>query len=578
MKRLHRFKSHALATIALAASLATHAAPTPPEAAPESSALTAELFYELLLGEINLNSGDPGTAFALILDSARKSDDSRLYQRAVEIALKARSGDAALQAARAWKESQPLSREANRYVLQILIAINRVGDTLEPLRTDLTLVSDVERPLSMAAIPRTFARVTDKKLAASTVEEALKPYLDKPAEGAVAWSTVGRMRLMAQDNFGALEAARKGQEIDPTSSAPAFLALQMMGPQAPLAESIAQKYAAGKPSAEFRVSYARTLVEAQRYTEATQQLQLLTKESPDFTEGWLLLGALQLQANQAADAEVSFQRVLTLLQTLPPSEERARALVQTYLSLAEVAEKRKDYAAAEKWLARIDDAQALYGAQIRRASLMAKQGQLEQGRKLIQSLPERTPADARTKLSAEVQLLRDNKQYQAAYDLLGKALVQTPRDTDLMYDQAMIAEKMDKSADMERILREVMVIKPDFHHAYNALGYSLADRNVRLPEAKQLVQKALEYAPNDPFISDSLAWVEFRMGNKAEALRILDEAYKAKPDAEIAAHLGEVLWSMGQTDRATAIWKEGFLLNPDNETLQETLKRLRVKL
>ncbi len=579
MKRPPRFKLHFLATLAFAACFGAHAAPTPPEdAAPETSALTAELFYELLLGEMNLNSGDPGTAFALILDSARKSDDSRLYQRAVEIALKARSGDAALQAARAWKESQPLSREANRYVLQILLAVNRVGDTLEPLRTDLTLVSDVERPLSMAAIPRTYARVTDKKLAASTVEEALKPYLDTRAEGAVAWSTVGRMRLMAQDNSGALEAARNGQAIDPTSSAPAFLALQMMGPQAPLAEAIAQKYAAGKPSPEFRVSYARALVEAQRYAEATQQLQSLTKESPDFTEGWMLLGALQLQANQAADAEKSFQRVLGLLQAQPPSEERTRALVQIYLSLAEAAEKRKDYAAAEKWLARVDDPQALYGAQIRRASLMAKQGQIEQGRKLIQSLPERTPADARTKLSAEVQLLRDNKQYQAAYDLLAKALVQSPRDTDLMYDQAMIAEKMDKPADMERILREVMVIKPDFHHAYNALGYSLADRNVRLPEAKQLVQKALEYAPNDPFISDSLAWVEFRMGNKAEALRILDEAYKSKPDAEIAAHLGEVLWSMGQTERASAIWKEGMLINPDNETLQETLKRLKVKL
>jgi tetratricopeptide (TPR) repeat protein len=109
------------------------------------------------------------------------------------------------------------------------------------------------------------------------------------------------------------------------------------------------------------------------------------------------------------------------------------------------------------------------------------------------------------------------------------------------------------------------------------LGYSLADRNLRLPEARQLIQKALEYAPGDPFISDSLAWVEFRMGNKAEALRILDAAYKAKPDPEIAAHFGEVLWSMGQRDRATAIWKEGLLLNAENETLQETLKRLRVK-
>jgi tetratricopeptide (TPR) repeat protein len=131
---------------------------------------------------------------------------------------------------------------------------------------------------------------------------------------------------------------------------------------------------------------------------------------------------------------------------------------------------------------------------------------------------------------------------------------------------------------MERLLRRVMEIKPDYHAAYNALGYSLADRNVRLPEAKQLIQKALEFAPTDPYIKDSLGWVEFRLGNRTEALRILEAAFKARPDPEIAAHLGEVLWSLGMRERALAIWKEGQLLNIDNETLQETIKRLGAKL
>jgi predicted Zn-dependent protease len=130
---------------------------------------------------------------------------------------------------------------------------------------------------------------------------------------------------------------------------------------------------------------------------------------------------------------------------------------------------------------------------------------------------------------------------------------------------------------MERLLRQVITQKPDYHHAYNALGYSFAERNVRLPEAKELIQKALTFAPEDPFISDSLGWVEFRMGHKDEALHILETAYKARPDADIAAHLGEVLWSMGQRDRASSVWKEGMLLNGENDTLQETLKRLRVK-
>jgi len=141
---------------------------------------------------------------------------------------------------------------------------------------------------------------------------------------------------------------------------------------------------------------------------------------------------------------------------------------------------------------------------------------------------------------------------------------------------AMVAEKLGHLEEMERLLRTVIKGKPEYLHAYNALGYSLAERNIRLPEAKQLILKALEYAPGDPFITDSLGWVEFRSGNLPEALRILQGAFKAKPDAEIAAHLGEVLWRMERKDQAMTIWKEGLQLNAENDTLLETLKRLNV--
>lgn len=188
------------------------------------------------------------------------------------------------------------------------------------------------------------------------------------------------------------------------------------------------------------------------------------------------------------------------------------------------------------------------------------------------------PIDARLKLTAEVQLLRDSKLYKAAYDMLAEATSRDPKDVDLLYDQATLAEKLGNTDEMERLLRRVIATKSDYHHAYNALGYSLAERNTRLPEARQLILKALEFAPGDPFISDSLGWVEFRSGNLAEAFRILQAAYKARPDAEIAAHLGEVLWNMGKREQAIGVWREGAGLNAENETLVETLKRLRVKL
>ena len=149
--------------------------------------------------------------------------------------------------------------------------------------------------------------------------------------------------------------------------------------------------------------------------------------------------------------------------------------------------------------------------------------------------------------------------------------------SDLAYEQAMAAERAGQLAEMERLLRQLMQRHPDYHHAYNALGYALADRNERLPEAKGLIQKALQAAPNDAYILDSLGWVEYRLGNLDEARRILQDAYRRQPDAEIAAHLGEVLWQLQQRQAAMDIWREGLLLNPDNQTLVQTLRRFQVQ-
>jgi len=549
----------------------------PASAAPEPTPLDAELFYQLLLGELNARGLEPATGYSLMLDAARKTNDPALYERAVELAFQSRSGDAALQAARAWKQAHPTSREANRYVLQILVALNRVADSAEPLKADIALADAKERNAVLAGIPRAYARVSDKKLAATVVEQALGDYLASPATASAAWTSIGRLRLAASDTAGAVEAAGRGQAANPRAEGPALLALELMDPKVPQAEPIVRRYLEGKPLPELRMGYARALLDAQRYAEATRQLQVVTAEKPDYPEAWLVQGTLQLQDNQDTAAEASLKRYLELAQAQRSGEERSRGLAQAYLSLSRLAEKRKDYALAGAWLDKIENPQDLVAAQHRRASILARQGKMDEARKLLRSLPDRAPADARTKLLAEVQLLRDHKQFKAAYDLLAQAAAKPPFDADLVYDQAMLAEKMNNLPEMERLLRQVIAAKPDYHHAYNALGYSLAERSLRLPEAKELIQKALTFAPGDPYISDSLAWVEFRMGNKTEALRILDTAYKARPDADIAAHLGEVLWSLGQRDRAHAIWKEGLLLNSENDTLQETLKRLRVK-
>ena len=548
------------------------------ELKPSAALLDATLFYEILIGEILARGGDPGTGYTLMLEAARRSNDERLYQRATDIALQSRSGESALVAAQAWKGAWPTSREANRYVLQILIALNRIEETAAPLKQELETAPAPGKAASLLALPQLYRRASDKTLAATVVEKALVNDLADPSAGAAAWTAVGRMRLMADNKSGALDAARRGQSLDPLSDGPAVLALELMEGGTTDAEPLLRRYLEGKPTPELRMAYARLLLELQRYTEARQQVQIVTQDKPDLIQAWLVQAALQFQDGSLDAAEASLQRFTALAESTTDSESNRVSMTPAYLLHAQIAEKRGDYASAEKWLSRIENEKDLFSAQTRRASLLARQGKLTQARALLRSMPAATDEARRMIMLAEVQLLRDARAFDEAYTLQEKVVAQTPDDDDLVYELAMLADKTGRHDVMERLLRQIMQRKPGYHHAYNALGYSFAERGIRLTEARELVLKALSHAPDDPFITDSLGWVEFRLGNLEQARRLLETAYKIRPDAEIAAHLGEVLWSMGEKDRAMVIWKESARLNADNETLRETLKRLGVSL
>lgn len=554
---------------------AAHAAPSSDD---EAAALNAELFYEILVSEMTASSGDPGTAYALMLEAARRSRDGQLYRRATEIALQARSGQSALIAAQAWKEALPQSREANRFLLQILIALNRIDETTDLLKQELAASAPRTRIATIQALPQLYGRGSDKAQATAVVEKALANELNNPAVAPSAWITIGRMRLASGDKAGALEAARRASELEPTNDGAALLALLLMESGVKDAEALLKPYFAGTPIPEIRMTYSRVLLEGQRFAEAQAQLEAVTRERPDMAEAWLVDASLNLQANRLPQAEASLQKFLALLEPLPPSETRANAQTQAYLLLSQVAEKRGDFAQADAWLNRIDNPAALISAQSRRASLLAKQGKITQARAVLRALPAKTADEEKQKLLAEVQLLREVQQYDAAYEVQSQAVARYPDDVDLAYEQAMLAERLGKLDVMERQLRAIIARQPDYQHAYNALGYSFAERGVKLQEARELIAKALQLAPGDPFITDSLGWVEFKLGHREEAARLLQEAFRAQPDAEIGAHLGEVLWSMGQQDQAKAVWRQGQQLNPDNGTLKDTLKRLGVSL
>jgi Flp pilus assembly protein TadD len=563
----------------------------------ENSAMNGPLFQQLLIGEMEVREGDLGAGYQLMLDAARRTKDEQLFRRATDIALQARAGDDALVAVKAWRQTLPGSVDALRYQVQLLVQLNRTAEVVEPLQALIKATPPDQRSALINALPRFLARSNDRNQAAQIIEQVLLPYADAPETRVAARVSIGRGWLGAINGEKALALAQNAHETDRSAEAPAGLALEMM-PGMPAAEEIVKDHLAAKPDSNaVRLVYVRTLLASQRLVDATRQLETLTQNSPKLPQAWLTLGALHVQLREPAPATVALLKYIELVQAsdMPATEMVAAtaagddeeeappaskddALTRGYLLLSQAADQQNDFKAAEAWLAKVDNPKRALEVQARRASLLAREGKVSQARELIRRLPEKTPEDARAKVLAEAQVLRDAKLWRDANDVLALANKKYPDDVDLIYEQSMMAEKLNRLADMERLLRRVIELKPDHQHAYNALGYSLAERNVRLPEARTLIKKALELSPGEPSITDSLGWVEYRLGNKAEAVRLLREAYRGQPDAEIAAHLGEVLWVSGQTDEARQVWREGRKRDATNDVLRETLARLRVDL
>lgn len=562
-----------------AASAASAAQPAAPVA---QSALTGQLMYELLIGELTYRQGEAQAGANVMLDAARRAGDEALYQRATDMAIHSRSGPAALEAARAWRRAFPDSLQALRYELQVLLALGRASSTETPLRQLLAALPEDEKEPFITALPALYQRAADPAQTARLVETALHDAIQTPALAPAAWTAIGRLRLQAGDNSGALAAVALGQAAGAASEWPARLALQLLTDAAmPDAEAPIQRYLENpQAKPDVRTAYARALVQLNRPADAQAQLDALTRLQPDYPEGWLLKGALLADERRDEEARPVLRRFLQLAdaEAHQPGLERENARGQARMMLARMAERRGDLATAEKLLAQVDAPDLALTVQIRRADMLARQGKLKQARQAIRSAPENDPQDARDKLLAEAQLLREHQQPDQSYQMLTDELKRDPDDPALLYDAAMSADRAGRPQDMERLLRRLIEIAPNNANAYNALGYWLADHGQRLQEAKTLIEKAVQLSPDDPFIQDSLGWAQFRLGQLQEARRLLEDAWKKRPDPEIAAHLGEVLWALGESDAARATWREGLRRDPDNETLKQTLERLKIKI
>lgn len=542
------------------------------EAAPDAAAdaaakaalprqpLTPEILFKFLVAEVAGQRGAIGVSRSTYLDLARQTRDPRIARRAVEVSMFARDQTGALEAARLWREAEPNSERARQTLAALLLNTGQLDEAESILRA-LLREDGAKGFMQLSAL---MGKLRDTETALTLTERLAADYPTLPeARFAVAQAAASAGRFEAS-----VAALQQADSLRPGWEAAALLRAQVLAKASrPQALAFLRDFLAAHPGArEVRLAYARALVNANQFTEARAEFTRLTGDFPRNPEVSFAAGLLSLQMG---DVDVARDLLTQTLDYNPRDPDT----VQYYLG--QVAEQMKQPETAATHYADVKTGNYLVSARARQAALLAREGRLDEARALLVATRGENDMQSVRLIQAQAELLRDGKENAAAFDVLSEGLKRFPDASDLLYDRAMVAEKLGRLDALEADLRRVIVLRPDDAQAYNALGYTLADRTDRLAEAMGLLDKALSLAPEDPFILDSVGWAQYRLGNLARAQEYLERAYKARPDPEIAAHLGEVLWARGQRDEAGRLWQTSLRTHPQNEVLLETLRRLK---
>src|SRR5438105_670887 len=527
---------------------------------PEYGSASSEAIYEFLAAEIAAQRGDVDAALAVYQRLARELRDPQIARRAVETAIRARAFPAALDSATLLLELEPESTLA-REIMATLLAnegdIHKARDTMGRV-----LEKNANRGPLLMQLSHLLGKFSDKAAVLEATRDMAAPY-DIPESHyaiGVAALIAGNVEVAASESDAALA-------LNPAWQQGAILKAQVLRKAAP-AEVIPyyEAFVVANPAArEVRMQLGRELASEKKLPEAREQFREADKLGKGDPQAAYATGLLSLQLDEYGDAQTAFSRALKLGYYEPAA---------IYLGLGQAAEGLMRYEEAIGWYQKVDSGDWVR-AQLKIATLIARQQNLDAGRQYLQRIEPRSAEDRIQMVQVEAQLLRDAKQWRETYEMLTKAVAQYPDSFELRYDRAMAAERIDKLDVLESDLRQVIKMKPDYAHAYNALGYTLADKTGRLAEAKDLIEKAYKLSPDDPFILDSLGWVYYRMGQAETALKHLHSAYAVRPDPEIAAHLGEVLWKIGQRDEAQKIWRAALAENPNHETLLAVMQKYR---
>ena len=518
-----------------------------------------DAMFEYLVAEFAAQRGDVDGALAIYERLAKELRDPAIAKRAVETAIRAREFGPALDNATLLLELDPDSTLAREIIAALLANEGDIAKARGLVEGILAKTSN--RGPVLMQLAHLFSKFRDKAEVLEATQAVTEPYRDMPearyANG-VAALLAGNTDLAAKEadaalatkadwEPGAILKAQVLRKADPDSVVPFY-----------------ESFVAAHPAAvEVRMQLGRELAADRKLAEARDQFRAVEKLSKDDAQAAYAIGLLSLQLEDYADATTEFTRALKLNYREPAA---------IYLGLGQAAEGLKRYDEAIDWYKRVDSGDWVR-AQLKIATLIARQQGLEAGREYLRKIEPKSTDDSIQIVQVEAQLLRDAKQWRETYDMLSRAVAKYPDSYELLYDRAMAAERIDKLDVMEADLKKVIEMKPDYAHAYNALGYTLAEKTNRLEEARDLIEKAYKLLPDDPFIMDSMGWVEYRLGHVQEALKQLQTAYSARPDPEIAAHLGEVLWKSGQHDEAQKIWRAALAENPNHEALLAVIQK-----
>lgn len=529
--------------------------------------LTGDMLNDLLLADIAARRGHLDMSVDLHLGLAKATRDPRLAERATRLAIFARKDEEALTAAELWIELEPENLEARQSITAVLIRAGQPEAALGHIEKVLASSrSGDATDNGFMVVAGLLSREKDKRNALGL----MKRFTEKRQNNAEAMFAYAHLAARLGEWSVAEEAINRALELRPQWDQAVVQKAQILHSQGKNAQSLEfmKKTIAAAPQVpEYRLVYARFLADGERLQESYEQFQALHEIQKDNDDALFALGFLALELGRLEEAE----RYLTELR------RRGTRGDEVFYYLGRLEEERGNAEAAKRWYNQVSDGEYYLNAQIRVIVLKSKENDIAGARALIDSLRVQRPGQKLRLYLVEGEILAEANRHKEAHEVYTQGLAEFADNAELLYARAMSAERLNDLDGMEQDLRKVLARNPNNAEALNALGYTLADRTNRYEEALELIQKALELRPDDVFILDSMGWVQYRLGKHEAAVKYLRRALELKMDAEIAAHLGEVMWVSGDKSGAREVWQRALEANKGRkEVLREVMERFEV--